>query len=148
MHPVSIKCRDVADFLRMVSVLDKLNEINNDFPLKYRIGSGPKDLAIEGSRWIDVWCESQAKVNHFIELGAEVDAEIIALEKQLKLDPNNPNPPKPAAPKTSKFNGVAPGADFFMAGGGFSTQEDIMKFLDELENKLKRNQRFDLDDTE
>lgn len=96
IYSVPFKCRDYPDYLRALEVAELLNKTNSDFPITVVLGSGPKDPKILGVRYVDVQCGSSAKIQHFMEMGAELDMDIRELEAVHKLkDPvfnSAPNP--------------------------------------------------------
>jgi hypothetical protein len=49
-------------------LVDRLNAVNDAFPLKAIIASGPEDLEEEGLRFMEVHTPSVGKLKHFIEL--------------------------------------------------------------------------------
>lgn len=91
-YSVPVKCRDYADYKRALEVMELLNRQNSDYPLTCTLGSGPKEPEREGVRYLDLHCSSMAKIQHFMEMGDQLEKDIMNLNRSLKLDEMGKDP--------------------------------------------------------
>lgn len=125
MYQVPITCKDYPDYLRAVEVATQLNNVNPKFPLVCRIGSGPIDPEEPGERWVDIMCDSSAKIQHFLSIGSKIDRDINSLNKMLQLS----DPVMAPDPAISSYDIIALGGN-----------NDMISALEELE-RIMREQR-------
>lgn len=81
--PIPIKCLSYADYLRAKNTADYLNSLNNDYPITLVLASGSKDPNVEGIRYLELSCSSNAKIQHFLEIGQQLDKDIAKLNRTL-----------------------------------------------------------------
>lgn len=147
MYSVPIKCKDYADFERAVKVAEDLNKLNDTFKLEVILSSGSLDPEDDEIRWCDVNCPSQAKIQHFLEIGLKLDKQSEELERTFKLESAPLALPSTTTPSYGGLTplGNAGGMDLYSFFGPPSEEE--LELLDLLKQKLQETKRKYNDNT-
>lgn len=79
-------CENYAEYLQATSLIDRLNECNNKYPIEYELvsGSNNPESTFE-KRWLEINCEKPVRIKHFLD---ELEEEVNFVHMLSKQNPD------------------------------------------------------------